>query len=76
MYLGIETKVSQKSGKSYLLAKFMEKETAGIFEFYVPAERLALVTDLGKAQPFTEIGVKIVITSYNNKAQVDLEGIG
>lgn len=75
MYLGYETKVSTKSGNSYLLAKFMETETSNIFEFYVKAEKLQLITDLGQSKPFTPKKVILNIFAYNNKAQVDLEGI-
>lgn len=74
MYLGFESKVSTKSGASYLLAKFMETETSSIFEFYVKAEKVTLITELGKAQPFTPKKVKLSISSYQNKAMVDLEG--
>lgn len=76
MYLGLETKTSKKSGSSYLLVKLMEKETASIYEFYVPADRLALVTDVGQLQPFTEVKVGLKISSFNNKPQVDLDGVG
>jgi hypothetical protein len=75
MYLGFESRVSTKSGASYLLAKFMETETSSIFEFYVKAEKVELITGLGKAQPFTPKKVSLAITSFQNKAMVDLVGI-
>lgn len=76
LYLGLETKSSKKTGASYLLVKMMEKESSSIFEFYVPSDKLTLVTDVGQLQQFNEVGVKLKISSYNNKAQVDLEGVG
>lgn len=75
MYLGYETKVSNKTGASYLLAKLMEVETSSIYEFYVKADKLTLITELGKAKPFTPLKVKLNIFSFSNKAQVDLEGV-
>lgn len=75
MYLGYETRSSKKSGNSYLLAKFMEQETSSIFEFYIPADKLTLITDLGKIKPFTEVKTTLGISSFNNKANVDLEGV-
>lgn len=75
MYLGLETKSSTKTGKSYLLAKFMDIDTNSIYEFYVPADKLVLVTDLGKLKQFTEVPVLLQVSSYNNKAQIDLEGV-
>jgi len=75
-YLGIEPKTSKGTGKAYLLAKFMECESSAIYEFYVPADKLQLVTDLGQLQQFTEIGVKLEMSSYNGKAQIDLFGVG
>ena len=75
MYLGYETKVSNKTGNSYLLAKFMETDTSSIFEFYVKADKLTLITELGKAKPFTPKKLILNIFSFNNKANVDLEGV-
>lgn len=75
MYLGLETKVSQKSGKSYLLVKMMEKETSSIYEFYVPSDKLALITALGQQKQFTEVKCVLGMSSFNNKPQIDLDGI-
>lgn len=75
MYLGFETRTSKKSGSSYLLGKFMERETSAIFEFYIPADKLQLVTDLGQLKPFSEVGVRLVMSSYNGKADINLEGV-
>jgi hypothetical protein len=75
VFLGIEPKESKKSGNQYLMAKFMETEGSSIFEFYVPSDRLKLVTDLGQTDRFSEVGVKLKVSSFNSKAQVDLEGV-
>jgi hypothetical protein len=75
MYLGFETKESKKSGNTYLLAKFMEQETAAIFEFYVPSDRLQLVTAIGQSKPFSELKINLEITSFNGKPDVNLVGI-
>lgn len=75
-YLGFETKTSNKSGNSYLLVKFMEMSTSAVFEFYVPGDRIAITTAVGQLQPFQEEVVRLKISSFNGKPQVDLEGIG
>lgn len=74
MYLGFETKVSKK-GSSYLMVKFMEQETTSIFEFYVPSDKLNLVTCIGQLKPVTNVKTTLNISSYSSKAQVDLEGV-
>lgn len=75
VYLGVQPKESKKSGKQYLMGKFMEVETSMIFEFYIPSDRLALITDLGKVQQFAPVGVKLEMTTYNGNIQVDLVGV-
>lgn len=75
MYLGFTTNTSKKSGASYLLVKMMDKTTSAIFEFYVPADKLQLVTSVGQTPQFSEVNVKLKISSFNNKAQVDLEEV-
>lgn len=76
VYLGYEPKTSKKSGSSYLMGKFMEVETSAVFEFYIPSDRLKLVTDLGTLQRFSEVKVKLSVSSYQGKPQVDIEGVG
>jgi hypothetical protein len=75
MYLGFKTAQSKKSGNSYLLVNMMDTETSGIYEFYVPADRLQLVTDIGQLQQFTPVNVMLGMSSFNNKPQIDLEGV-
>lgn len=75
-YLGFETKTSNKSGNQYLLVKFMDMATSAVFEFYVPADRLAVVTAVGKLKAFQEVIVGLKISSFNGKPQVDLEKVG
>jgi hypothetical protein len=74
IYLGFEPKVSKK-GTSYLLGKFMDIESSSIYEFYIPSDKLQLVTDLGQLQQFAEVGVKLVVTSYNGKADINLDAV-
>jgi hypothetical protein len=77
MFLGAgEPKESKKSGNTYYLPKFMEMKTNSIFEFYVPSDKIQLVTDMAKVQPMTETEVILSLTSFNNKPQVDLAGFG
>jgi hypothetical protein len=75
IYLGVEPKVSKKTGKSYLMGKFMEAETSSIFEFYIPADRLELITEMGKKQQFSPVGVKLEMSSYQGNIQVDIVGV-
>jgi hypothetical protein len=74
IYLGVEPKTSKKTGKGYLMAKFMSAENS-IFEFYINPEKVALVTDLGKMQQFAQTGVKLEMTSYQGNIQVDIVGV-
>jgi hypothetical protein len=73
MYLGYESRVSNKTGKSYLLVKTMENNQ--IFEWYVPADKLNLVTSVGQQQPFTEIKCGFEVSSRNMKAELNLEHV-
>jgi hypothetical protein len=73
-YLGFKTGESRKTGNSYLLVSFMD-ENSSIYEFYVPSDRLQLVTDVGQLPKFTEVGVVLGLSSFNNKPQIDLEGV-
>jgi hypothetical protein len=75
VYLGVEPKTSKKTQKAYLMGKFMEIETSTIFEFYIPSDRIQLVTDLGGLSQFTPVGVKLEMTSYQGNVQVDLVGV-
>lgn len=74
IYLGVEPKTSKKTGKGYLIAKFMSAENS-IFEFYVNPEKIALITDLGKLPQFSQVGVKLEMTSYQGNIQVDIAGV-
>ena len=74
MFLGAETKVS-KAGSSYLIAKFVERETTTVFEFFVSAESLGLVTKLASTTPFTDIKCRLAIYSSQGKPAVKLEGV-
>lgn len=74
VYLGVEPKTSKKTGKSYLMGKFMSSDNA-IFEFYISPEKLALITDIGKLQQFSPVGVKLEMTSYQGNIQVDIVGV-
>jgi hypothetical protein len=74
MFLGAETKVS-KAGSSYLIAKFVERETTAVFEFFVSAESLELVTKLASTNPFSDVKCKLAIVSSQGKATVRLEGV-
>lgn len=76
MYLGFETRQSKKSGSEYLLVKLMEVASSSIYEFYVPRDRLQLITDLGQLQAFNPAKVKLQMSSFNNKPQIDLVGVG
>lgn len=75
-YLGFESRTSNKSGNQYLLVKFMEMSTSAVFEFYVPSDRLAVVTAVGKLKPFQEVMVGLKLSSFNGKPQIDLEKVG
>lgn len=75
VYLGVEPKVSKKSQKSYLMGKFMEAETSSIYEFYIPSDRLELITNLGKVPQFSPVGVKLEMSSYQGNVQVDIVGV-
>lgn len=75
MYLGFETKESKKSGNRYLLVKTMDTETSAIFEWYVSGDRMEVTTTIGGLKPFSPVKVGMKISSFNNKAQVDLENI-
>lgn len=75
MYLGYESKISQKTGNSYLMVKFVERDSKAVFEFYVKAEQLDLITSLGKCQEFTDVKCKLNIVSNQGKADVRLEGV-
>lgn len=75
VYLGVEPKTSKKTQKSYLMGKFMEVESSTIYEFYIPSDRLQLITDLGKVNQFTPVGVKLEMSSYQGNVQVDIVGV-
>lgn len=75
MYLGYSVGTSKKSGNSYILAKMMEQESSALYEFYVPSDKLQLVTDLGQLPQFTQVTVKLKMSSFNNKPQIDLDGV-
>ncbi len=75
IYLGMEPKESKKTGKQYMMGKFMEAETSMIFEFYIPSDKLMIITELGKANQFTPMGVKLELTTYQGNIQVDLAGV-
>ena len=72
-YLGFESKVSNKTGKSYITAQM--KEGNSLFEFYVPADKIALITSIGKSEEYSEVIATIGITSYKGDARVDLEAV-
>jgi hypothetical protein len=74
IYLGFKTANSKKSGNAYLLVSFMD-ENSSIYEFYVPSDRLQLVTDVGQLPKFAEVNVVLALSSFNNKPQIDLEGV-
>jgi hypothetical protein len=75
MYLGFKHGQSKKTGNSYLLVNLMDASTGSIYEMYVPADRLQLVTDIGMLKQFTEVEVMLGMSSFNNKPQIDLEGV-
>lgn len=75
MYLGYEMKESKKSGNRYLLVKTMDTESSSIYEWYVSGDRMEVTTTVGALKPFTPVKVGMKISSFNNKAQVDLENI-
>jgi|GraSoiStandDraft_45_1057281.scaffolds.fasta_scaffold07519_4 hypothetical protein len=76
IYLGYEAKTSSKSGKSYLMAKFMYQETSSIYEFYIPSDKLQLVTTIGQIKPFSEVNAVLAISSFSGRINVDLEAVG
>lgn len=75
MFLGMQEKESKKSGKRYFMAKFMHVSTSEIYEFYVNGEQLTLITNMAKLQVASMVKVGLKISSYQGKAQVDLEGV-
>jgi hypothetical protein len=75
VFLGVEAKTSKKSGKGYLMGKFMDPVTSSIFEFYISGESLALVTELGQLKQFSLVGVKLEMTSYQGNIRVDIVGV-
>lgn len=72
-YLGLEPKTSKKSGNSYFMAKLMHGQT--ILEFYVPADKILLVTELGKTDQFAEIECEFELSAYNGKNEVSLNRV-
>lgn len=75
MFLGMQEKESKKSGKRYFMAKFMNLSSKEIFEFYVSGEQLTLITNMAKLEIASMVKVGLKISSYQGKAQVDLEGV-
>lgn len=75
VYVGTTTGTSRKSGNSYYLPKFMDMETQAIYEFYVPADKVALAQGIIGLKQFTATGVTLELTSFNNKPQVDLVAV-
>lgn len=75
MYLGAVTQESKKSGKSYMLAKFMNAETSNIFEFYVSGDKLKLIQEIVGLKPFAPTGVTCELISFNNKPDVSIVSV-
>lgn len=79
IFLGMTQQTSKKTGNAYSLAKFMyankENTEQQIFEMYVPSDKLTLTTDLAKLTMFTPVCVTMKMSSFNGKAQVDLEKV-
>lgn len=74
-FLGIENKVSGKSGKAYFMSKFMDMKTSQIFEFYIPGDKTELASTLMSAKPLSPMPVKLKLSAFNGKPQIDIEGI-
>lgn len=72
VYLGFDPKTSKK-GTSYLIAKFMMG--ADVFEFYVSAEKMTVVTTIGQLQQFSECKLHLKLRSFNNKAELELDKV-
>lgn len=72
MYLGFDERESKKTNSRYLLVKMMEMANSSIYEFYVPNDRIAVITSVGELQQFMPVEVTLEMTSFNNKPQIDL----
>lgn len=75
IFLGNQQRESKKSGKQYYLAKFMNEKTQDVFEFYVPSDKLALVTELAKLKMLSKVCCYFTVSTFNNRAQIDLDQI-
>lgn len=75
VFLGAEQKESKKTGATYFLAKLMNTADSQIYDFYIAGSNQMLITDLVKLQPLTPNKFVLKISSYQGKAQVDLEGL-
>lgn len=75
MYLGNEIRESKKSGNQYMLVKLMDQEDQHIYEMFVGNHSLQLQKDVHQLTPFTPVNAGFKMSSFNNKAQVDLVAI-
>jgi hypothetical protein len=72
-FLGIEQRVSGKSGKVYWMANFMDMKTQQIFNFYVKDVKAA--ESLLEAKVLSAMPVHMKIHSFQGKPQVDFDGV-
>jgi hypothetical protein len=73
-YLGLDKRVSKKTGKEYALAKFQKDGGTEVFNFYVGNDDLR--QEVGVLQQFKKYDLRLDLTSFKGDAKVDLIGIG
>lgn len=75
VYLGMEQKESKKTGSAYFMIKLIDPNTDSIFEFYTPQDKVTLISAVAQLQKYMPYSFVLKISSYQGKAQVDLEGL-
>lgn len=74
-FLGIENKVSGKSGKAYFMANFMDMKSQQIYNLYISGDKSQLAEPLMNAKLLSTMPVHLKLSSYQGKPQVDFDGV-
>lgn len=72
VFLGAVTKIGKTSGKPYTVAKFLDKETTDVYDFFVREECLAVVKE---QEEYSVVTVMLDIVSSKGDVKVNFVGI-
>jgi hypothetical protein len=75
LFLGKESRTSGKTGNAYFIAKFLNKSTGEIFEFYVKGDNAEVVTMISAVEVAQDCDVALKLVSNRGKAELNLAGV-